>query len=1460
MSTSRRDDFNKSARTSIGKQAGWHCSYPGCRRPTEGSNSEGDGEISIGVAAHICAAAPGGPRYNREMSSETRKSASNGIWPCQTHAKLIDSKDPMFTVALLHEWKQSASAWSWHNVDQFESEITGAAPNLGKEELYKPLRVAAANDLDVFRRSNAWAANVISRTFRVDGLDERVGTTGVAAALAKLDDLIVIAEPGMGKTTAVFQLAETISKNGYGSPIIVPLGDWSASDLSLLESILRRATLREVSEDDFRRVAEHPGVVLLLDGWNELDGEARRRATAELRRLKMELPNLSLLITTRKQAIDVPIDGKRVSLPPLSETEQLEIARALRGDSGERLLDEAWHTPGVRELVTIPLYLRVLLSLPEGNPIPSTKEEVLRQFVAVHEEDYPKAEALRQVTHGLHGRYLADLGATATRAANTTIVEATAHSAISDSSEVLVVEGQIAVSPEPREVLETFVDHNVLIRVGEPHGYSFQHQQIQEWYASNFVVNLIHQSVSDERSLGELKADVLDQRAWEEPVLFACERLARGDEAEQEACGKAILVALEVDPLLSAEMIYRSADAVWLRVRPTVLDFIDLWHSPGTVDRAVNFMVTSGREEFRKHIWPLITHEDDQVRLAALRSGRCFRPSLLGVRGADELQALPEELRDSILNEIAFNSGIDGMDLAVVVAKADSVVEVKVSVAEALAFRRADRHVIDVLQYADDRVFDRLVVRSLFDHITEDSVAEGLAAARERSRAQGIAPYDRISVLLSGAEGEDTGAELAIAIAEVEITERNGGVANLIHRARERFPRAVAKGILARVREGLELPIQAAELMGGADFALEDEALLSIALSENSRDYRADVAASALGPQAVGRLIDRMLELEERVQGRDGRHDAEVDERYRAIKGRIEFTQTSHLLTAIGLRSEDASNHQIREFIDLIRRQGEGVHRGGRPFDAAAQTAVAKYVKDWGEALLASADSTREQLASVASLAGHAPSAQLLEVLERLLNEELRRWRELKEQVRVEGYRGGIATNEPRSVWLTWYQNAFLAIRCAETTTLMKNYLLDEEFHHPAALVLAGQWRETNEPREDMWWIRSRDFARITEKREAREREPNASSVEADTILSAVDKLIGEDATDDAKKRAVALGTVAAALPHGERNDLFNALLDIVDSRSRGPLLTNLILSGELIDVEVVKQGIAKLFEAGEEQPWIVIEEGEILDLLMALPFTNRPSEIIDVVQELPQQHCTMAVLGQVVGALEYAPGDGAEDALFQIAENQPRLYSSREWRDSVCGRGTISAATRLVDLIAQGVLDRADRGGVWDISRRLASLMDQHPELRRHVYRTMESVPPPPGLSVLAQAVAENPDADGLILLSQLEIEQGRTFISEITIERVVTEQVPSDSWEGSCHMVPVPCVDLRRTLIAMTTDGGPNDIAARYLAEIDKMRDSHGVHLSEPRHPDIASGRAWPIIGSSSEACNVEQLDTFG
>ncbi len=64
--------------------------------------------MNIGVAAHISAASLGGRRYDTEMSSHDRKSIDNGIWLCQNCAKLIDSDEKRYSVALLNDWKNTS--------------------------------------------------------------------------------------------------------------------------------------------------------------------------------------------------------------------------------------------------------------------------------------------------------------------------------------------------------------------------------------------------------------------------------------------------------------------------------------------------------------------------------------------------------------------------------------------------------------------------------------------------------------------------------------------------------------------------------------------------------------------------------------------------------------------------------------------------------------------------------------------------------------------------------------------------------------------------------------------------------------------------------------------------------------------------------------------------------------------------------------------------------------------------------------------------------------------------------------------------------------------------------------------------------------------------------------------------------------------------------------------------------
>ncbi len=102
-----RDDFSEEIKNKAGARVCFQCSI--CFKPTKAASAEGDDKVSnIGVASHICAAAPKGPRYDPSMTAEERSSIKNCIWLCQDHSKLIDTDTTTYTKEKLIAYKEKA--------------------------------------------------------------------------------------------------------------------------------------------------------------------------------------------------------------------------------------------------------------------------------------------------------------------------------------------------------------------------------------------------------------------------------------------------------------------------------------------------------------------------------------------------------------------------------------------------------------------------------------------------------------------------------------------------------------------------------------------------------------------------------------------------------------------------------------------------------------------------------------------------------------------------------------------------------------------------------------------------------------------------------------------------------------------------------------------------------------------------------------------------------------------------------------------------------------------------------------------------------------------------------------------------------------------------------------------------------------------------------------------------------
>ncbi|MBF6032855.1 hypothetical protein H8F23_06300 [Pseudomonas sp. P155] len=124
-----RHDFLQSTVQRLRDRAGNVCSFPDCHVHTHGSAFTGEKAVGVGVACHIKAAAPGGPRYDPKQTKDERRHLDNGIWMCQTHSKLVDADDSAFSVEALRVWKQKAEERSNGLINQksfTESEVRAA--------------------------------------------------------------------------------------------------------------------------------------------------------------------------------------------------------------------------------------------------------------------------------------------------------------------------------------------------------------------------------------------------------------------------------------------------------------------------------------------------------------------------------------------------------------------------------------------------------------------------------------------------------------------------------------------------------------------------------------------------------------------------------------------------------------------------------------------------------------------------------------------------------------------------------------------------------------------------------------------------------------------------------------------------------------------------------------------------------------------------------------------------------------------------------------------------------------------------------------------------------------------------------------------------------------------------------------------------------------------------------------
>jgi formylglycine-generating enzyme required for sulfatase activity len=410
--------------------AGNRCAFPGCTATLV------IGDTVTAEICHIKAQSGGGPRYDPAQTDEERHAFENLLLLCPSHHKVVDQNPDEYTVERLceikvaHEARHAGGAEPSDEVVQrllasvrIEGDVSGQVA-IGHDivqigavsggvinvtyqgtqmavptpEAVAAHRAALREKLEADARARwggmAYYIQEEGATLPVEASPYQEGRLGaredLLQTLGAADRLLVLGEPGSGKTVALERLAWGMC-DGEGAevPVLVPLRDYAEKSLAewVLSFLRETGHLRLDDEKALEAFLDQGDCrcTFLFDGLNEVAPPYRDRLIEDLRLWMTAHPRHSVIVTSRSQdELWRRLRGeveRAVVVQPVGD-EQMEAylvahldeqGRALYGRLDERL----------REMARTPLILWLVKEAgAAGESLPGNRGELYERFAS----------------------------------------------------------------------------------------------------------------------------------------------------------------------------------------------------------------------------------------------------------------------------------------------------------------------------------------------------------------------------------------------------------------------------------------------------------------------------------------------------------------------------------------------------------------------------------------------------------------------------------------------------------------------------------------------------------------------------------------------------------------------------------------------------------------------------------------------------------------------------------------------------------------------------------------------------------------------------------------------------------------------------------------------------------------------------------------------------------------------
>lgn len=1346
-------------------------------------------------------------------------------------------------------------------------------------EIAKTIRVAANEELvNWVRRIEGQPlidlqANSVERS-GVDRADVW-STADMATALGDARRLVLEGPAGCGKTTTLIQLARgTLSEKGVVFLVDLPL--WVKSGRDILAFISRMAAFQRKGLTSLQLAQSESEVrfYFLLNGWNEVSEPFSADAALYLRDVERQFPAAGILVATRAHYVAPLLPGStRLRLRRVGHRARSAYLRERLGENADAFLTSIKADPGLDELTRTPFVLSELTSIvAAGGPIPRTRASVIEAAVKLQEQSPEHALALRSApVGGMSSAFLESLAMRMMPVGAVSLAEAEARTVVHGVSERLAADGQLLPRPTPADILNTLCGHHVLERFEYPEsGHRFAHQLFEEYYAFRGVKQRFAEAASGtgESKRTDFARDFLNEPAWTEPVEMLAESLNVGHqeiaplEKDLDAAAALVMMALSVDPVFACHLCRVLGQQSIRPIAQTLSRRLREWYSSTDEHHrncALAGMLASGMDTFRDVLEPLLSSDDDQLRLRTYRLWPDVSPLVLGADWETIVRGWSEEARATFVSEILHHRFVPEVSRF---ALADLSPEVRAIAVDALRWIGAEDEYARALHALDDASLRRVFAGASGDVIPAELRPSALRLLRV-SLEETTDPATRTRILLRMHRLGDSEAIADVRTVLQQIPDEKFRdlleytIAPALDALREDDPEWTTQWVGRRIADGRLWSDRWSKYLTVIPNDLREEQFARLATEdlEHRYDGPISIVARADGVDLVRRAFLRVLEVWEIILAAPRQPRPLEGAVLRQLEALLRAIPSSTVVSALSdFLSAPPTPEFARAFVHLyssIGRTGAGIF----DLDDRLKSLVRSYVKSSVALILEEEDFTGELKAELGSVVSQVGEPEDIEDLMQLIHSDLKRVSDGR-AARVRGERTEAADGAVMS-WTDWYVSAIVTLMRGSADDVLLTLFSEREYERSLLEEYARQFTGGNKSEvgrqanyDRIWHARARpsDVARNGSRR----------ARVAEAIRKRIRQLEDTRGLDANEKflngRLKMLARALAAVAPREFADEIMGLLALpadFDTHTCVDALERLLYSGVMLPADkclpLLDAALARMKRWGiqDQDRWVIVR------FLCICPFVDDPGAGIEKIREIIQQaRLHIYDLRDLLPALGHSRFEGALPFMLELVSKLEAWQAIEyEWISAFVTLETdnsIRAVLGLVDPELPGLpfalgWDATDRA-----AKRIAEIAAQDPiidsRLRDLAHLSLDA----PKRDLLAKTLAARGTLEAMLAaLNLLDDKRQPPIPSGVRhgLEAAFIEERAHPTYANALTRRAAASNPLRAKLFfIVVADDLRKHSAYSLLGQIEEWRLEYGRPIDEPRHPDFGSGLPWP------------------